>query len=61
MELVSDPADGANGVETYLSAYGVTFLEVFEDWLVANYLDASEGRYGYPGSGCPCAACGPDL
>jgi immune inhibitor A len=48
-ELVQHPADSINGVEAYLSAYGVTFLEVFKDWVVANYLDEDEGRYGYPG------------
>ena len=46
-ELVNEPADGINGVELYLSPYGRSFLEVFKDWVVANYLDLSEGPYGY--------------
>jgi hypothetical protein len=47
-ELAQHPADSINGVEAYLAPYGVTFLEVFKDWVVANYLDADEGRHGYP-------------
>ena len=47
-ELVRQPGDGINGVEAYLSKFGVTFLDVFQDWVVANYLDAPDGPYGYP-------------
>ena len=47
MDLVREPLDGINGVEAYLSTYGVTFMDVFEDWVVANYLDATEGPYSY--------------
>ena len=46
--LVQEPADGINGVEAYLSPFGKTFLDVFKDWVVANYLDADEGPFGYP-------------
>ena len=45
--LAEVPQDGVNGVEAYLARYGKTFLEVFEDWVVANYLGAPEGKYGY--------------
>ena len=48
-ELVNEPADGINGVELYLSRYGRSFLDVFKDWVVANYLDLSEGPYAYTG------------
>ncbi len=47
--LVREPLDGINGVESYLAPYGKTFLDVFKDWVVANYLDASEGPYSYGG------------
>ena len=46
-DLVREPRDGANGVEAYLSSYDATFLQVFKDWVVANYVDAPEGIYGY--------------
>ena len=47
-ELVNQPEDGINGVEAYLSKFGVSFLDVFQDWVIANYLDAADGRYSYP-------------
>ena len=47
-ELVQEPADGINGVEAHLSPFGKTFLDVFKDWVVANYLDADEGPFSYP-------------
>ena len=47
-ELSREPADGVRGVDAYLSGYGVRFEDVFRDWVVANYLDAPDGRYGYP-------------
>ncbi len=46
-DLVRQPADGIAGVDAYLASYGSSFQEVFKDWIIANYLDASEGRYGY--------------
>ena len=45
--LVREQADGINGIELYLSAYETSFETVFKDWVVANYLDADEGPYGY--------------
>ena len=47
-ELAQQPADGINGGDAYLMPYGTTFLDVFKDWVVANYLDAAEGAFGYP-------------
>lgn len=46
-ELAREQRDGVNGVERYLSKFGATFAQVFEDWVIANYLDEDEGKYGY--------------
>jgi len=46
--LVEGPADGIEGMNAYLAPFGVTFEDVFADWLVANYLDDPEGgRYSH--------------
>ena len=45
--LAQEQADGINGVEAYLRPYGKSFLDVFKDWTVANYLDEPEGLFGY--------------
>jgi len=46
--LVAEPADGIEGIDAYLAPFGVTFEDVFADWLVANYLDDPEGGpYSY--------------
>ena len=42
------PADGALGVDAYLAPYDATFRGVFKDWVIANYLDAPSGPFGYP-------------
>jgi len=47
-ELAQRQEDGINGIGAYLSDYDVSFESVFKDWVVANYLDASEGRFSYP-------------
>ena len=47
-ELARRQEDGINGIEAYLSDYDVSFEDVFKDWVVANYLDAPEGRFSYP-------------
>ncbi|MBM3935434.1 MAG: hypothetical protein FJ319_14285, partial [SAR202 cluster bacterium] len=47
--LVQDPLDGANGIDSFLAATGLKFEDVFRDWVVANYLDADDGKYGYAG------------
>ena len=46
--LAQEAGDGIAGVEAYLSRYGKSFVDVFKDWVVANYLGASEGPHGYP-------------
>jgi hypothetical protein len=48
-KLVEEPADGVAGIEAYLKALdrGVTFPQVFRDWVVANFLDESSGVHGY--------------
>ena len=45
--LLSEPADGIAGIDSYLSGQGSdrTFNDVFADWAVALYLDAPEGIY----------------
>lgn len=50
--LISEPANGINGINAVLSSKGYTerFGDVFADWKVANYLDDTSyasGRYGY--------------
>ena len=48
--LVSEPADGVQGINAYLQdqGYDVDFDQVFKDWVVANYLDDSaDGKYSY--------------
>jgi hypothetical protein len=50
--LVADPANGIEGIENTLAAFGYSesFDEIFDNWTVANYLDntsKSGGKYGY--------------
>jgi len=47
--VVSHQANGTTGFEAILAERGLTFEDVFADWLIANYLDDTEladGRYG---------------
>ena len=46
-DLITEPLDGIEGVDSFLSGHGLTFLEVFADWVIANYLDAEDERFGY--------------
>ena len=46
-ELAREQGDGVNGVERYLAQFGTNFAQVFEDWVIANYLDSDDGKYGY--------------
>ena len=51
-QVVASKADGIAGFDEVLAAsgLGVTFEDVFSDWLIANYLDApglGDGRYSY--------------
>jgi immune inhibitor A len=47
--LVAQATDGAEGVQAYLDLVspGVTFKELFVDWLVANLVNARSGVFGY--------------
>jgi len=48
--VVSHQANGVSGFEAILVEHGLTFEDVFADWLIANYLDDTEladGHYGY--------------
>ncbi|MCJ7509311.1 MAG: immune inhibitor A [Dehalococcoidia bacterium] len=46
--LLEEPANGIEGIDAYLAPFGVTFEDVFADWLVANYLDdPNGGPYSY--------------
>ena len=47
--LAQESSDGIRGVEAYLSRYEKSFTDVFKDWVVANYLGAPDGPYGYGG------------
>jgi hypothetical protein len=48
-DLVSEPGDGVAGVEAFLARRlsGVSFVDLFADWVTANYLDLDEGPYAY--------------
>ncbi len=48
--LVQVPEDSVVGVAAYLQPFGVTFLDVFADWLAANYLDEESGPYSHAGT-----------
>ena len=46
-DLVNEPLDGIAGVQSFLNEHGLAWHQVFADWVVANYLDADDERYGY--------------
>lgn len=47
-ELVSEPKDGSAGVAAYLNGtIGESFGDFWGDWLVANLVGASSGKYAY--------------
>ncbi|MCY4653350.1 MAG: immune inhibitor A, partial [Dehalococcoidia bacterium] len=46
-ELMTEQLDGVAGVDAFLRKFGLRFGDVFADWVVANYLDADDERYGY--------------
>lgn len=51
-QLLAEPADGIQGIDDYLrnNGFGVSFVDVFADWVVASYLDdGSGGPYDHPG------------
>ena len=49
-ELVAEQADDIAGIDAFLKPRGSSFREVFTDWIVANYLDASSGPYSHAGA-----------
>ncbi|HDN80140.1 MAG TPA: hypothetical protein ENG33_06735, partial [Chloroflexi bacterium] len=49
-KLVASPANGVTAFNEILAPMGLSFEDVFADWLIANYLDEpslADGRYGY--------------
>lgn len=51
LALVQDPADGIQGIDSYLAhlGYEADFFDVFTNWVIANYLDEpGTGPYSYP-------------
>ena len=48
--LIRERADGAMGVEAFLKKRGTNFKQVFKNWVVANFVNAMEGQFGYAGS-----------
>jgi hypothetical protein len=51
-DLAADDAYGIDGIDRLLTAgnYGISFVDLFADWVVANLLDdpdLADGRYGY--------------
>ncbi len=46
-DFVKDQHDGIEGINSYLSNKGtsISFLDVFRNWVVANYINSSEGIY----------------
>ena len=47
-DLASEPLDGIDGVDAFLRKHGMTFEEIFADWVAANYAGVQDDRYGYP-------------
>jgi hypothetical protein len=45
--LVDQPANGIAGVQAYLDHYGVSFDDVFADFVAANLLDLPRGPYSH--------------
>jgi len=46
--LLNEPGDGWGGIDAYLAAYGTKSEDVFAGWVIANWLDAEDGRYSHP-------------
>ncbi len=45
--LVDEPANGIAGVQAYLDKYGISFDDVFANFVVANLLDLPSGPYSH--------------
>ncbi len=48
-ELLAAQGDGIDGVDEYLEPFDTSFRDVFADWVVANYVDAADGKYVHEG------------
>jgi hypothetical protein len=62
--LVHEPANSVTGVDNTLAdeGYDEDMVDVFTDWVVANYLDEDDpsffgGKYGYEGEDLPAFSC----
>lgn len=48
-QIVAQPANGAAGIDAVVTEQGLTFEQLFADWVVANYVDDPDGgRYAHP-------------
>lgn len=48
-KIVAHPANGEAGIDAVVAEQGLTFEQLFADWVVANYVDDPEGgRYAHP-------------
>ena len=47
--LLTEPEDSIAGIDAYLAkaGYDATFHDLFQDWIVANFLDEDRGLHGY--------------
>ena len=46
-DLMTEQMDDIAGVDAFLQGFGLRFEDVFADWVIANYLDADDRKYGY--------------
>ena len=46
-DLMTEQLDDVAGVDAFLQGFGLRFEDVFADWVIANYLDADDRKYGY--------------
>jgi len=52
-QIIAHPENGTVGFDAVLAEYGLTFTDLFADWLVANYVDnlqafVNDPRFDYP-------------
>ena len=46
-DLMTEQLDDVAGVNAFLRDFDLNFEDVFADWVIANYLDADDEKYGY--------------
>ena len=48
--IVEHPADGIESIDAVMrdAGFGITTVELFADWVVANYVDDASGRFSHP-------------